>query len=145
MRSFKNAVSSTSWSCGSRKKSMNPLEMSELWAITNKSLVTPGELAHSRRTAKFKNGADTDLCLLCQFILFMSVYHALSSVKQSYISEKETILLVKNPLLAVKLVIKDKFIFTQLILDYTAVIIANRVVLCPQECQCVHRSLNFCP
>ena len=53
---------------------------------------------------------------------------ALSSVRLSYISEIETILLDNNSLLIVKSVIKDKFIFT-----CTSVITARRVVLCPQE------------
>ena len=83
---------------------------------------------------KFKNGAATDLCLLCSAgskdrVHFIAECNALSSVRQSCISVLETILLASNSLLTVKL-----FLFTQLILDCTSDTIASRVLLCPQEC-----------
>ena len=70
---------------------------------------------------KFKNGAATDLCLLCSAgsdrVHFIAECNALKSVRQNYISVLETILLASNSLLTVKSVINDKFLFTQLILD----------------------------
>ena len=99
----------------------------------------------------FKNGAATDLCLLCSAgsenrVHFTAECSALSSVRQSYISVLNTILLASNSLLTVKSVINDKFLFTHLILDCTSDTIASTVLLCPQEChrvESVSRHLCF--
>ena len=102
---------------------------------------------------KFKNGAANDLCLLCSVgsedrVHFIAECNALSSVRQSYISVLETILLTSNSLFTVKSVIhvNDKFLFTQLILDCICDTIASRVLLCPREChrvESISRHLCF--
>ena len=106
-------------------------------AITKVLLLT-GIYYLQKKRVKFKNGAATDLCLLCSAgsedrVHFIAECSALSSVRQNYISVLETIRLASNSLLTVKSVINDKFLFTQLILDCTIDTIASRVLLCPQE------------
>ena len=89
---------------------------------------------------KFKNGATTDLCLLCSALLdlrigsFIAEYNALSSVRQSYISSLVSILAVNKSLLTVKPVINNTFLVRQWILDCTSVTITSRVLLCPEAC-----------
>ena len=119
-------------------------------AITKVRLLTGTHYLQKNRV-KFKNGAATDLCLLCSAgsedrVHFIAECTALSSVRQSYISVLETILLASNSLLTIKSVISDKFLFTQLILDCTSDTIASRVLLYPQEChrvESVSRHLCF--
>ena len=119
-------------------------------AITKVRLLT-GTYYLQKNIVKFKNGAATDLSLLCSAgsedrVHFIAECNALSPVRQSYISVLETILLASNPLLTVKSVINDKFMFTQLILDCTSDTIASRVLLCPHEChrvESVSRHLCF--
>ena len=67
-------------------------------AITKVKLLTGTYYMYLQKNRmKFKNGAATDLCLLCSAgsedrVHFIAECNALSSVRQSYISVLETIL-----------------------------------------------------
>ena len=76
---------------------------------------------------KFRNGAVTDLCLLCSAasedrVHFIAECNELSSVRQNYISQIESILSVNNPIATVNAVINNRDLLTQLILDCTWIV-----------------------
>ena len=88
---------------------------------------------------KFRNGAVTDLCLLCSAasedrVHFIAECNAFSSVRQNYISQIESILSVNNPIVTVSAVINNRDLLTQLILDCTSATVATNVNLSHEDC-----------
>ena len=119
-------------------------------AITKVRLLTGTYYLQTNRV-KFKNGAVTDLCLLCSAasedrVHFIAECNALSSVRQNYISQIASILSVNNPIVTVSAVINNRDLLTQLILDCTSATVATNVNLSPEDChnvETVSRHLCF--
>ena len=70
-------------------------------AVTKVRILTGTIYLQSNRT-KFRNGAITDLCLLCSALSadrvhFITECSVLTHVRQSYLSRIETVLLDRNP------------------------------------------------
>ena len=70
----------------------------------------------------------------CNFIAECNV---LSSVRQNYISQIESILSVNNTIPTVKSVINNRDLLTQLILDCTSATVASNVKLSSGDCHSV--------
>ena len=119
-------------------------------AITKVRLLTGTYYLQTNRV-KFRNGSVTGLCLLCSAasedrVYFIAECNALSSVRQNYISQIESILSVNNPIVTVNAVINNRDLLTQLILDCTSATLATNVNLSPEDChnvETVSRHLCF--
>ena len=119
-------------------------------AITKVRLLTGTYYLQSNRV-KFRNGAVTDLCLLCSAASEDRVHciadcNALSSVRQNYISQIESIMSVNNPIVTVNAVINNRDLLTQLFQDCTLATVAINVNLSPEDCrnsETVSRHLCF--
>ena len=108
-------------------------------AITKVRLLTGTYYLQSNRV-KFRNGAVTDLCLLCSAASEDRVHciadcNALSSVRQNYISQIESIMSVNNPIVTVNAVINNRDLLTQLFQDCTSATVAINVNLSPEDCR----------